>query len=462
MSENLRILIEFGLYTLQSAAFLCLSFAMWWVYCDTTFRKWHWPKQQVRDMMFWWTVFGLIGGRLIVVLEHLELFVSAPQLILNFYRYGISVFGIICGSAIYLILSSRKMPFSKVRAEDVMISNLPLALALFNLLYILFNYQYFTRSDLASRGMYGIGCIVIWLIVHYWFLPKKYSHKGEGALAAIFLIGVLQLLCLLFNKFVIGSQVDTLPEIFNALILIAAGLLSRIPLVQEQRKLMGQKPILLFDLDGTLVDSQPLVFETFRQVFARLKPDYTLSEDELYSFFGPTLETTFSKYFPADEVEDVIDVYQEINLALHDGMIEPMPYAQDVLKELKEQGYEIGIVSNKRKKVVHKGLKACGLEDYVDVVMGKEDQPKAKPEPDGLIAAVEAMGGRLDNVIYVGDNAADIRAAKNMAACSIGYSNDERQRQALRQANPCWNIMDLREILEIVKEDQEWIDKSIW
>ena len=76
--------------------------------------------------------------------------------------------------------------------------------------------------------------------------------------------------------------------------------------------------VILFDLDGTLIDSRELVFETFTQVFKEEKPEYVLSKEELYSFFGPTLETTFSKYFEEKDVDRIIERYQTINRQLHD------------------------------------------------------------------------------------------------------------------------------------------------
>mgnify|MGYP004444218481 CR=1 FL=1 len=455
--------IRFGLYALQSTAFIFLSFAVWWLACRSTFKKWHWPKADTAHLMICWALCGLVGGRLTAVLQHLEVFLSSPEEILNFYRYGISVFGVFAGSSLYLALAPDKYPFSKMRVLDVLAVNLPLGLSIFSLLYIMFNPgERLSQIEILFKGLYGMGSLIIWAIVRFRHIPQKYSHFGDGFYVTVLLMGLLQTACLLFYRFGFNGTDNNTAELLNGLILTGAGLFGFSPWRKKEQRLARQKPVVLFDLDGTLQDSQPLIFETFAQVFKQLKPDYELSEDELYSFFGPTLETTFSRYFPADQVEDVIELYQKINLELHDEMLTPMPHAAEVLKALKEEGYTIGIVSNKRTPVVRRGMQICGFEKYADLVLGKEDLPKPKPEPDGLIKACLDLGGRLDCLIYVGDNPSDILAARNMAACSIGYTNDERQRQALSQAAPCWNIMDLREILNITKEDQEWIDKSIW
>lgn len=229
------------------------------------------------------------------------------------------------------------------------------------------------------------------------------------------------------------------------------------------RKIFIQsKPALLFDLDGTLIDSQPMVFETFKQVFKKYKPDYDLAPEELYSFFGPTLEVTFLKYFPEDQIDEIIEEYQKINKELHSTMLERMPHAKELLENLKKKGYKIGIVSNKRTPVVQYGLKLSELEPCCDLVLGKEDLPQPKPKADGLMKACRLLHTEFDNVVYIGDNPSDIAAAKNMAAYSIGYTNDPKQKEALIQSMPCAFVEDLLEIETLLKEDRTWNDNSIW
>lgn len=223
-----------------------------------------------------------------------------------------------------------------------------------------------------------------------------------------------------------------------------------------------QKPVILFDFDGTLGDTQTLVFETFKQVFKEKMPDYKLSQEELYSFYGPILEESFGRYFPKEEVEDVIQLYQDINVKIHDDYVTPMPNALKLLKALKKEGYTLGVLSNKRIKVVEMGLKACHMEQYFALVMGKEDLKRPKPYPDGLIQACNLLHVSQDNIIYVGDNPTDVYSAKNLGCFSIGYSADYKQLEALAKADPCALTGDLWNIYRIVKENETWNDNTIW
>lgn len=222
-------------------------------------------------------------------------------------------------------------------------------------------------------------------------------------------------------------------------------------LKQNSNFLQSPGVLALFDLDGTLIDSQAMVFETFRRVFHEMMPEYQLSQEELYSFFGPTLEETFARYFPQEQIGAVIDRYQVINKDLHATMLKEMPHAKETLQALREQGIVMGIVSNKRREPVLLGMKICGLTDYFDAVFAREDQPACKPEPDGLLYAAKAMGFEGCPVVYVGDNAADMQAAKRAGFLAIGYTLDETQKESLRKEGADVQIDDLRELEDLLR-----------
>lgn len=87
------------------------------------------------------------------------------------------------------------------------------------------------------------------------------------------------------------------------------------------------KPIILFDFDGTIANTQACILETFRRVFEIYKPEYQLDEQEMKTFLGPTLHDTFSKYFEEDEIDSIIQEYRRINHELHDTYVVPMEHA---------------------------------------------------------------------------------------------------------------------------------------
>lgn len=311
------------------------------------------------------------------------------------------------------------------------------------------------QGVVAAQGVYAARSLIAltalgltlaaWLVVRFGVLPHI-RRRGQGFFACVLALVPGQWL---------QQGMDP-----STLLLLAFGLIGLA--VVSLRKQKERKPLLLFDLDGTLINSRPLVFETFRRVFAQKLPEHQLTEEELVSFFGPTLEVTFGKYFPPEEIESVIALYQKINLELHEDLLEEIPGALQMAATLHDRGYTLGIVSNKRHHPVEVGLTQSGLAPYFSLVYGKEDLPKGKPSPSGLIKAARNMGYTLDEVIYVGDNPSDIQAARNTAMYSIGYTLECEQKDALRHSNPCRMIDDLRLLENYLEEDNLWIDKSIW
>ena len=206
----------------------------------------------------------------------------------------------------------------------------------------------------------------------------------------------------------------------------------------------------LFDLDGTLIDSKELIYSSFVYTFEKFRPGYKLSDEELKSFFGPTLVQTFSRYSNDEkEINDMIDYYRTYNKANHDEMISPMSNAKATLKKLHNSGYAVGIVSSKKDDLVIRGLEVCGLIDYVDLVIGCDDVKNHKPAPDGILMAVEKLHAK--NAIYVGDHPNDIIAGKNANVKTVAVLYSESVDKLLEE-KPDYVIKNLDNILQICVE----------
>lgn len=241
---------------------------------------------------------------------------------------------------------------------------------------------------------------------------------------------------------------------------------------------------ILFDLDGTLLDTKPLIDRSFIHTFEHFRPDYQLSDDELDSFFGPTLHQTFSKYGKdEEEVNAMIAYYREYNIANHDSMVKSMAGAKDIVKQLHKKGYNLGVVSSKKTDLLCHGLELFGLLDLMDVVIGADEVKNHKPAPDGILLAVEELKKKnekenalfeeelknknkivaialkllrknkkhIKNVAYVGDTLNDMAAAKAAGVQTIGCLYIKNP-EIMLDAKPDFVIEKLNDILKIVVE----------
>ena len=193
-----------------------------------------------------------------------------------------------------------------------------------------------------------------------------------------------------------------------------------------------------------------------------LRPQVTLTQNDLDDFFGPPLSVSFRRYFSEEaEVEEAIRVYRQFNVEQHDAYVKTFAGTKEVLEELKKEGYPLAVVSNKKSDVVRMGIAKAGLEDCFSVVLGGDELERPKPDPQGLIQACRQLEHGQDDVIYVGDSRGDIEAAKAMAAFSVALVQDPSREEALAALKPCALLHDIRELSGLVKEEREWSDPTI-
>lgn len=167
---------------------------------------------------------------------------------------------------------------------------------------------------------------------------------------------------------------------------------------------MKKYTTILFDLDGTLIDTNELIIRTFQYIF----PDK--SRDDVLQYLGPTLRQTFSQTHP-DQVDEMIEKYVSWNLSHHDELVEPFPYLTETLAYLQQQGIKLAIVTSKLKKSAMKGIELFNLTSYFDELLFLDDVTEAKPHPEQLLLAMKRLGVEdKSQVLMVGDNASDIQA----------------------------------------------------
>ncbi len=207
---------------------------------------------------------------------------------------------------------------------------------------------------------------------------------------------------------------------------------------------------ILFDLDGTLLNTKDLIYRSFVHTFEHFRPDKILTDEELDSFFGPSLYQTFSKYSQNDEeIREMIDYYREYNVSMHDELVTAFPGAKSLIRTLARKGYKLGVVSSKKTDLVEHGLELFGMLDKIRIVIGEEDVKKNKPDPEGILRAMDVLQSK--KALYVGDGVGDIEAGKNAKIDTIGVLYSDRKDKILA-AEPTYTIHSLNEILTILVE----------
>jgi pyrophosphatase PpaX len=181
-------------------------------------------------------------------------------------------------------------------------------------------------------------------------------------------------------------------------------------------------PIVLFDLDGTLIDSGPIILASMQHA-VRTVLDREIPQEELGMTIGGQGIVAQMQAIDVEHADDLLEAYKEHNDGLHETL-EAFGELVALLPGLKAEGRKLGIVTAKRHRTVGLALdRFPALAEAFDVVVGFEDTERHKPDPDPVLLAVERLAGTPAESAYVGDSPFDIGAAKaaGVYAVAVGW-----------------------------------------
>lgn len=213
---------------------------------------------------------------------------------------------------------------------------------------------------------------------------------------------------------------------------------------------------ILFDLDGTLINTNEIILESFSFTFKTHFPSLKMSRKKLMTFIGPTLQETFRQYTKDPfKIQEMIDSYRTYYINNEFDSFEIYPGVIPTLKKLCTKGYNLGIVTSKLKEAALPSFNHYNLQKYFSVFVSLDDVNKPKPNREPVDIAIS----RFDNVngtILIGDNIGDILAGKNAGIYSAGVAWSLKGSAHLMTANPDFMLSDMKDIfrvLEIVEEE---------
>ncbi len=194
---------------------------------------------------------------------------------------------------------------------------------------------------------------------------------------------------------------------------------------------MARFEAIVFDLDGTLVDSVASIASSVNTLLAE-EGRPALSLDAVESMVGEgairLLDRAFAATGPAldaEAIEAMFDRYVPILAAMPPGPHDLYPGVIDTLHDLRGLGVALGVCTNKPMKPARSALRALGIDEMFGIVIGGDTLPQRKPSPEPLLAAIAGLDATPASAVMVGDNIYDVGAARGagvpVVAVSYGY-----------------------------------------
>lgn len=207
---------------------------------------------------------------------------------------------------------------------------------------------------------------------------------------------------------------------------------------------------ILFDLDGTLIDTNELIIASFQYTFQQY--DMPLSREQAVDFIGPPLADTFhSAAETPEQAAEMVNLYRKHNIQHHDSYVLAFPYVIETLKSLHAKGLNLGVVTTKARQTVEKGMALTKIKPFFDVVITLDDVTHAKPHPEPVFQAMKQLDAHTGSTLMVGDNSHDIEAGHHAGVQTAGVAWSLKGEAKLHEYKPTYMLDDMRDLLSITE-----------
>ena len=215
---------------------------------------------------------------------------------------------------------------------------------------------------------------------------------------------------------------------------------------------MPELTTVLFDLDGTLIDSVRLILDSYHHTLS-VHQEEPKSDDYWLAGLGTPLRVQFRPW--ADEpgrLDAMVATYREYNLFHHDSMVSPYPGVVEAVHAIRRAGYRTGLVTSKNKAGALKGLRLVGLDHAMELVIGADDVVNPKPHKEPIDTALRRLGETAPTALYVGDSVHDMESGRAAGVKTAAVLWGPFGREQLERTRPDYWLSepaDLRALLRV-------------
>lgn len=208
---------------------------------------------------------------------------------------------------------------------------------------------------------------------------------------------------------------------------------------------------LLFDLDGTLIDSIRLILDSYHHT-VRTHGLPPRTDAQWLAGIGTPLRVVFAELAEhPEQMERLIATYRDYNLTHHDAQVIPYVGAPELIRRVKDLGYRTGLVTSKNRPGALRGLKLAGIADRFDVLVCADDVEHPKPHPEPVLKALALIGARAEETLFVGDSVHDMRCGRDAGVLTAAVLWGPFGRGDLETTMPDYWLETPEDLLQILQ-----------
>ena len=210
----------------------------------------------------------------------------------------------------------------------------------------------------------------------------------------------------------------------------------------------------LFDLDGTLIDSIELILNSARHAFQG-RDGYVPSDAEWLTGVGIPLLAMFQRYAKSEaEVDALIAKYREYQLEHHDRLVRCYDTVLETVDFIRAAGHPVAIVTSKTTWLARRGLDHVGLGPHFDVIIGCDSCDRHKPDPGPVLIALERLGYAPSDAVFVGDSVHDVHAGNAAGVVTVAALWGPFGREDLVASRPQYFLERMADLPRLLSELQ--------
>ena len=212
-----------------------------------------------------------------------------------------------------------------------------------------------------------------------------------------------------------------------------------------------ERPLaLLFDLDGTLVDSIELILASFRHAF-RTHLGTVPPDARWIAGLGTPLFTQLREFTQDDALARAMTAtYRAYQMEHHDALMRAYEGVPEAMAELRARGHPTAVVTSKMRDLAERALQFTGLRGTIDVVIGMDDSTRHKPDPEPVLLALRALGREPREAVMLGDSPHDIRAGNAAGVVTVAARWGPFTAEELAAASPTHTAARMRDFPALV------------
>jgi HAD superfamily hydrolase (TIGR01549 family) len=205
----------------------------------------------------------------------------------------------------------------------------------------------------------------------------------------------------------------------------------------------------IFDLDGTLIDSFQAIYLSFRHTYEGLGLS-PLSYEEVKGSIGYGLNYSFRDLLGEERVTQAVALFRKKYEEVYRSHTRLLADARTVVEDLYGRGTKLSVATNKLGRFAREIFRHFEMENFFVTIVGDEDVTRNKPHPEMLVHALREMGLPKEAVVFVGDSGIDIQTGKNAGVRVFAVATGLAPKEDLEKAQPARVLERLADLLDYV------------